>query len=203
MLLGGVVVDAELPGLDAFGPVRPEVGEVAVLLGRHQELELRLVPALRAAQRQRRRDRDAVGVGRPGPGHLVLERDQRDLGALDRQRVVEARDEHQRVLRAVLDGQAQVGDLDDGGARPRLVAVGPRSRDGLPLLDRRPHQAVAAGEGAGQLDAVRLDAIRLRRQLPVLRRRLGRGRGSRSTGAPGSSAAARAGRRPRPTASPS
>ncbi len=173
VLLGGVIADAELPRVDAFGPVRAEVGEVAVLLGRHQELELRLVPALRAAQRQRRRDGHAVGVGRAGPGDLVLERDERDLGAFDRRGVVEARHEHQRVLRAVLDRQAQVGDLDDGGAGPRLVAVGPRAGNRLAFLDRGPHQAVAAGERPGQLDAVRLDAIRLRRQPPVLRRRLG------------------------------
>ena len=119
VLLGRVVADAELPGLDAFGPVRPDVRDVAVLLGRR--------PGTRTSSRTSASGRAAAAPGAIAtpsalvvPVHATLFSSVtiETRGALDRRGVVEARDEHQRVLRAVLDREPEVGDLDDGGARP-------------------------------------------------------------------------------------
>ena len=78
VLLGGVVADAELPGIDAFGPVRAEVGGIAVLLGHHQELELRSRTsasgrAAAAPARWRRRRRWWCRSRRPGSRCVTID----------------------------------------------------------------------------------------------------------------------------------
>ena len=75
------------------------------------------------AQRRLGRDRDAVGSGGAAPERAVVRPHDRDVRAAHRRAGVEPGDEDQRVLRAVLDADPEVGDLDDRRARARLVAA--------------------------------------------------------------------------------
>ena len=140
--LADVIASAERVRLDAFVPVAADVGDVTVLGGGHQEREspgVARVPDLRL-----RGDGDAVIVGAAGPRRAVVQPDDRYVGARHRRPGVETRDEDQRVLRAVLHGDAEVGHLHhrrvDRGRHDERT----RSRDRLPLLHGRPHQARAA-----------------------------------------------------------
>ena len=85
---------------------------------------------------------------------------------------IEPGDEHQRVLRTVLDRQPEVGDLHEGRANTTGVAVGVRAfgaLDGIALANRCPDETAAAGaERGSKVDPVRLDAIRCDRELALL-----------------------------------
>ena len=156
-----IQVEAVLPRQDAVVPVAAGVGGVAVLLGHRDEREL--VPVVGIAQARLRRDRHAVGAGGPRPHRLAVRHDQRHLRADYRRRGVEARHEHERILRTVLDRDAEVGDLHQARARNRLVVLRPRRPGPVnrrALLDRRPDEPGARGfQHAGQIEAVRLDAV--------------------------------------------
>ena len=196
VLLGGVVADAELPRLDALGPVRADVGDVAVLLGRHEERELRLVPALRAAQRQRRRDRDAVGVGRAASRRPVfVERDDRDLAPSTGSPLSRRVTKTSVFCGLSLTVRPRLVTWTTVARVARLVAVGPRSRD-RSCLPRPPPTP-------GRCPPVRARARSrpcdwMRSACGVRRRFCGAAsgvrRGSRSPAAPGASASARAAR---------
>ena len=112
-------------------------------------------------------DRDAVRAGRAGPEQAVVAADDRDLRAGDRRAVIEARDEDQRVLRAVLDGDAEVRDLDDRGAR-RLLADRRAFGIGAPFSTAAQTSPVPRGPSAlADVEPVRLDPIGRHAELAI------------------------------------
>ena len=156
-----VEVQAVFPGQHAVVPVAADVRDVAVLLGRDDKGELG--PVARIAEPGLRREGDAVGAGGARPLRAAVGLDDGDAGARHRRSVVEARDEQQRVLRAVLHGNPEVGHLHQARPDDRLVVFRPRrarARDRRPLLDGRPHEPGSRRfQHAGKIQAVRLDAI--------------------------------------------
>ena len=130
---------AERVRLDPLVPVAADVRDVALPRGRDDEAEL--PGSARIAQRDRGSERNAVCIRATAPGHAVVQADDRHVGAGDRHAVVEARDEHECVLRAVLDRDPEIGDLDDGGNRfgvavaERSCALNRRTR-----LNSTPHE---------------------------------------------------------------
>src|SRR5204863_2689276 len=102
----------EVPRLDAFVPVAAEVCDVAVFLSDDDEFQLVHFAGI---TRRAWRNRHAVGPGNAAPlFSFVDRRDERHAGAWYRLAVVETRDEHKRVLRAVLDVDPKIRHLDDG-----------------------------------------------------------------------------------------
>ena len=156
---------AELPRADPLVPVAARVGDVAVLFRRGDEGKA--PPIVRVAQRRVGRHRDSVRSGGAAPVDAVVQPHERDVRAGDGRAIVEASDEEQGVLRAVLDRDAEVGHLDDRGARSLDVRVAgaARARDGLPFLDGRPHETRAVRlQHARHVQAVRLDPVGRHRQ---------------------------------------
>jgi hypothetical protein len=136
-------------------PVRAGVGDVAVLLGHHEERQ-RFVPLVGVAQCRSRRDRDAVGAGRAPPERGAVLLHDRHRGASHRRARVEPGHEHEGVLRAVLHGDAEVRDLHDRGAR-RIAVVTDGAAGAVEdaaIAHGRPHEAGAVRVEAGERQAV-------------------------------------------------
>ena len=83
----------------------------------------------------------AVRVGGSGPEHVVLDRPDRDSRSGNRLCIVEPRDENERVLRRVFDGDAEVGHLHDRAVG--VLGVPLRMRDLVAWLDHGPDDAGA------------------------------------------------------------
>ena len=136
-----VKASAKREGFDALVPIAADVRQVAILRGRDDEGEFPPMPVV--AKPKRRRQRDALIVCAARPRHAVVQPDDRHVGAADRRTRVEARHERQGVLRAVLDGDAQVRHLHNRGDRRGFFPIGMRARDRLAGLDGGPHEARA------------------------------------------------------------
>ena len=150
-----IEVRTEIPRADAFVPIASGIGSVAIFLRGHDEMNaaqrlpgafvflfaFRVLVVPVDSKIGIRRDGDAVRVGGAGPEDFVVRRADRNLGARDRRGVVESRDEDQRVLRRVFDGDAEVRDLHD---RARdILGIALRLGDGVARLDDGPDDPVA------------------------------------------------------------
>ena len=164
-----VVPRAERVRFDPFVPVAADVGDIAILRGGDDEGELPGIAG--AAEWCLRREGDAVVVGPARPEHAVVETHDRHVGARDRYAVVETRDEDERVLRAVFDVDAEIGDLHQG--RHRVVAaVRARVVEQLAGPHGSPHQARARRlQRPRQVESVRLDGVGGQAERPMDRRR--------------------------------
>ena len=149
-------VQVERPRVDPLVPVAAHECEVAVLLGGDEEPER--PPVLEVPQPGRGRDRDPFRVRRPAPERGVVDRLDGDPRAGNGPPVVQARDEDERVVRAVLDGEAEVRHLDERrrrGAFSGEVA----SSNGLAAPDRGPDDALAGRQDEREIQSVRLELV--------------------------------------------
>ena len=152
---------AVVPRQHAFVPVAADVGDVAVLLGHDDEGEG--LPVVRIAQPRLRRDDGTVVASGARPRRTAVGTDDRHLRARNRRGVVEPCHEDECVLRAVLDGDPEIGDLDDGRVCDGISGVivpGFRVGNGISFLDRGPDDPGAVWrEHAGQIEPVRIGLV--------------------------------------------
>ena len=161
----------ELPRHHPFVPVAADVGDVAVLFGEDDERELR-TSSSSSRERRGRRDRDArrrrsFRSRALWLSSLTIE----TLRAGDGLAVIQARHEDQRVLRAVLDGDAEIRDLDID-ARTRYCVTA-HSVDRLALTHRGPDDPGRPSAKRGpEIQPVRFDAVGRAAETPLQSRLL-------------------------------